>query len=146
MDAMDGQEGAADALENPRFSCDQGKSGGFRGAFIGRKIPTHEKLAKADGEDVEEPLRREACRGEVASALGESAGGIEAFALGEPLEVAALAPMGEIDFGDGGTIEVCAEDGLDFGLGVQPGGEFPACFAFEKAQVELFPDVVREIC
>ena len=34
---------------------------------------------------------------------------------------------------------------MNFGQGVEPCGEFPACFAFEKAEIELFPDVVREI-
>ena len=38
-----------------------------------------------------------------------------------------------------------AEDGLHLGLGVEPSDEFPARFAFEKAKIELLPDVIREI-
>jgi hypothetical protein len=34
---------------------------------------------------------------------------------------------------------------LNHGQSVEPCGEFPAVFALEKAEIELFPDVVREI-
>ena len=34
---------------------------------------------------------------------------------------------------------------MNLGQGVEPCDEFPARFAFEKAEIELFPDVVREI-
>ena len=108
-------------------------------------IPAQQKLAVAEGEHVEQPLRGEAGFGERGIAVGERAGGFEALAFGEPLEIAALAPMGEVDLGNGGAIELRTEDGLHFRQGVEPGGEVPACFALEKAEVELFPDVVREI-
>jgi hypothetical protein len=96
LDAVNGQERATDALENPGFPGHLGESSGLRGGVIERQIPAHEKLAKAEREDVEEPLRREAGFGKIAIALGERAGGVEAFALGEPLEVAALTPVGEV--------------------------------------------------
>ena len=145
MNAVDGQESAADALEDPRFLCHLGECDGLRDAFFERQIPAHEKLAEADGENVEEALGGEAGYGEIAIAIGEGASGVEAFAFGEPLEVAALTPEGEVDLGDGRSVELRVEDGLDRGEGVEPGGEFPAWFAFEKAEIELLPDVVREV-
>ena len=75
-------------------------------AFGGREIPAHQELAEADGEDVEQSLRREAGAAEIAIAIGERAGGVEALAFGEPLEIAALAPVGEVDLVDGRAIEL----------------------------------------
>ena len=106
LNAVNGEERAADALENPRLSCDLGECSGVGDAFVGRQLPAHQKLAEADCEDVEEPLRRKAGFGEIAIAVGKGAGGIEALAFGEPLEVAALAPESEVDLRNGGAIEL----------------------------------------
>jgi hypothetical protein len=145
LDPVNGKDGAADALENPRFPGHLGECVGFGNAFFEREVPARQKLAKADGEDVEEPFRREAGFGEIAIAIGEVAGGVEALALGEPLEIAALAPESEVDLRDRGAIELRAEDGLNRRQSVEPGDEFPPRFAFEKAEIELFPDVFREM-
>jgi len=93
-------------LENPRFPCHLREGEGIGDTFIRRKIPAHQKLADADREDVEQSFGREADFGEVAIAIGERAGGIEAFAFGNPLEVAALTPVGEVDLGNGRAIEL----------------------------------------
>ena len=103
---MNGEDRAADALENPRLPGHLGECVEFRLTFVRRQIPVHQELAETEGEDIEEPLRGEAGGGEVAIAIGEMAGGVETFALGEPLEVAALAPVGEVDLGNGSAIEL----------------------------------------
>ena len=145
LDSVNGQDGAADALENPGFPGHQGECDGFRDAVVRRGVPAQEKLAQSDRENIEHPLCRESGFGEVAIAIGERAGSVEALAFGDPLEVAALAPESEVDLRNGGAVELRAKDGLDLGQGVEPCDEFPARFAFEKAEIELFPDVVREI-
>ena len=145
LDPMNGQEGAADALEDSRFPRHQGECDGFGDALIRGRVPAHEKLAQSEREDIEQPLRRDAGFGEVAIAIGERVGGVEALAFGEPLEIAALAPEGEVDLGNARAIELRTENGLHFRQGVEPYDEFPASFAFEKTKIELFPDVVREI-
>ena len=61
------------------------------------------------------------------------------------MEIAALAPVGEIDLGNGRAVESGSEDGLHLRESIKPCGKFPAVFAFEKVEIELFPDIVREI-
>ena len=61
------------------------------------------------------------------------------------MEIAALTPIGKVDLGNGGSIELSLENGLDSGKGVEPCGEFFGSFAFEKAKIELVPDVDREM-
>jgi len=103
---VDGEEGAADTLENPDFLRHLGERVGPGNAFVGRNIPTHQELTEAEREDVEEALRGEAGGGEVEIAVGESARGVEALAFGEPLEIATLAPESEVDLGDERTVEL----------------------------------------
>ena len=152
---MNGQERATDALENPGFPGHFGErarlfprptTSTYPERLVGGEIPPHQKLAESDRKDIEQALRREAGFGEITIAIGERSGGVKALAFGEPLEVAALAPQSEVDLRNGGAVELRAEDGLNLGQSVEPRDEFPAAFAFEKAQIKLFADFVGEIC
>lgn len=97
-----------------------------------------------DREDVEEALRRKASICEMVIPIGQRAGGVEALAFGDPLEIASLAPKGEVDFGDLRAVELGAENGLHLGQGIAPGGKLPGCFASRNAVIESLLDVVRE--
>jgi hypothetical protein len=64
--------------------------------------------------------------------------------LEEPVTEAALFPFGEVLFGDGAVVEVCGEDGFDFGERVKPGENGFGRKGIVELEVELFAEIVRE--
>ena len=64
----------------------------------------------------------------------------------EPVAVAAMAPLGQVDFVEGASVEAGGEHGLDFGDGVEPFEDGVGLFAVVEAAIELLTDVVREAC
>jgi hypothetical protein len=61
-----------------------------------------------------------------------------------PIDVATLTPFAEVLLGDGAAFELLGEDGLHFGLGVEPGEKGAGDFAVGEALVERFADGARE--
>ena len=82
--------------------------------------------------------------GELAGGGGEGAGGGKQFLDGEPVEVAAGVPGGEVLGFDGGAVEMFVEDGLDFGEPIEPFNEVHAGFAVVEALVEFFAERAGE--
>ena len=70
----------------------------------------------------------------------EDAGFLEA----EPVLMAALAPFGEVLFGDGVAIEIFFEDFLNFFGSVEPGDDFGAGLAVFEASAEFMAIVFGE--
>jgi len=68
---------------------------------------------------------------------------IESVLADEPVAVAAMAPLGQVDFVEGATVEAGGERGLDFGDGVKPFEDGVGLFAVVEAAIELLTDVVR---
>ncbi len=69
---------------------------------------------------------------------------IESVLADEPVAVAAMPPLGEVDFVEGAPVEAGGEHGLDFGEGVKPFENGVGWFAVVEAAIELLTDVVRE--
>ncbi len=67
--------------------------------------------------------------------VGEFAEAVATFLLPQPVLKAAVAPLGEVVFGDGTASEAMGEDAPDFRQGVQPGNEFTAEGAVVQALV-----------
>jgi hypothetical protein len=72
---------------------------------------------------------------QLAGALGELAGLAQPFLAQAPFAEAALAPLGEVLFGDGRAVEMGLEDFADFGLAVEPGQQSFALLAVVQAPV-----------
>jgi hypothetical protein len=81
---------------------------------------------------------------EILQVFEEADEGVAEGFLLHPVDVAAVAPFAEVLLGDGAALEVLGEDGLRFGLGVEPGEEGVGDFAVAEAVVEGFAEVVRE--
>src|SRR6266566_3882011 len=69
---------------------------------------------------------------------------IESVLAYEPVAVAAMPPLGEVDFVEGPPVEAGGEHGLDFGDGVEPFEDGVGLFAVVEAAIELLTYVVRE--
>src|SRR6266446_1134035 len=69
---------------------------------------------------------------------------IESVLADEPVAVAAMAPLGQVDFVEGASVEAGGEHGLDFGDGVEPFEDGVGLFAVVEAAIELLTEVVRE--
>ena len=107
-----------------------------------------EEVSGGEGEVGGQELRDRVGEGGGAGGGSELGGGfgeaVEAGALvlrflpiGEP----ALLPVGEVNLIDGLGVEERGQDGLDFGEGVEPGGELFGFVAVVEALVELVADV-----
>lgn len=68
------------------------------------------------------------------------ANGGEALLLGEPVQIAAFFPFGEVLFTDGVAVEFVLDEMLDFGEGIEPADEGGAFLAIFQALVELVAD------
>ncbi len=62
---------------------------------------------------------------------------IESVLAYEPVAVAAMPPLGQVDFVEGAPVEAGGEDGLDFGDGVEPFEDGVGLFAVVEAAIEL---------
>jgi hypothetical protein len=82
--------------------------------------------------------------GEFGGVGGKCAGGFQKFLGGEPVEVAAIVPFGEVLGTDGDAGEVFGEEGLDFGEAIEPLNEVHTGFAVVEALVELVAEVAGE--
>src|SRR6266566_8918814 len=69
---------------------------------------------------------------------------IESVLAYEPVAVAAMPPLGEVDFVEGPPVEAGGKHGLDFGDGVEPFEDGVGLFAVVEAAIELLTDVVGE--
>jgi len=69
---------------------------------------------------------------------------IESVLAYEPVAVAAMPPLGQVDFVEGAPVEAGGKHGLDFGDGVEPFEDGVGLFAVVEAAIELLTDVVRE--
>ena len=65
--------------------------------------------------------------------------------IGAPILVAAVAPVGEVGFGDGLVIEFFGEEFFGLGEAIKPLQEFGALLAVFEAAVELVPDGFGEL-
>ena len=81
---------------------------------------------------------------EVGGVLGKLPGERQGFLLEEPIPVAALLPLGEVLGADGFTDENGGHDGLDFGKGVEPGGQVFGLLAVVEAAIQLVADAAGE--
>ena len=70
---------------------------------------------------------------------------IQSVLADEPVAVAAMAPLGQVDFVEGATVEAGGKHGLDFGDGVEPFEDGVGLLAVVESAIELFTDVVREV-
>ncbi len=69
---------------------------------------------------------------------------IESVLADEPVAVAAMPPLGQVDFVEGAPVEAGGKHGLDFGDGVEPFEDGVGRFAVVEAAIDLLTDVVRE--
>jgi len=99
-----------------------------------------------EGDPMSEPGADGIAQGLVAEGLFiiELLNEIESVLAYEPVAVAAMPPLGEVDFVEGAPVEVGGEHSLDFGDGVKPFEDGVGLFAVVEAAIELLTDVVRE--
>ena len=99
-----------------------------------------------EGDPMSEPGADGIAQGLVAEGLFiiEVLNEIESVLADEPVAVAAMTPLGEVDFVEGAPVEAGGEHGLDFGDGVEPFEDGVGLFAVVEAAIELLTDVVGE--
>ena len=101
-----------------------------------------------EGDPMSQPAADGIAQGLVAEGLFiiELLDEIESVLADEPVAVAAMPPLGQVDFVEGAPVEVGGEHGLDFGDRVEPFEDGVGLFAVVEAAIELLTDVVREAC
>ena len=135
------------------FAATQGKDGGVEGFELAQvlnmlaaraAIPGLEAEGEVGVEDGEEVFRAHTAGSVVGRGAGAVGGAGEEFAVELPLDEAAVAPIGEVLFGDGAITKVGGEEGGDFGEGIEPIGEVAGEFTVFEAVVEFFAKGLRE--
>jgi len=143
VQAFGGQFGAAEA-GNVGAKLAQPSPFGGRVLLIGDERFGGSGLV--EGDPMSEPGADGIAQGLVAEGLFivEVLNEIQSVLADEPVAVAAMTPLGEVDFVEGAPVEADGERGLDFGDGVEPFENGVGLFAVVEAAIELLTDVVRE--
>jgi hypothetical protein len=126
---LKGREGAGERAEVLEFE---------EGGIVGLAVPLVQGDQEPGGKNPDRVAGRERSGiVETGCIVRRIAKGVDEFAAGLPFNKTALAPLGEILFGDGLTMELGMEDFIDFGQAVEPLGELRPREVALKAAVEF---------